>query len=200
MEQHYHQLLRAARSPLRGNISSCPHPTHSSICVGQSFVTLPSFGCQRTPTMPLSLSPTPAVSGWRREVRYTLCPHIPSCRGASPTGRIPPSPQILLIPHSQAGSIGRVGRDGLQRGDARWGDPTRPKGGKWHPSPPVRRQSLLEVSELSGQHVPQPRLPGVHLSPWRWGETVKLRPSVSQIQADALLQQFEANLALGFPG
>lgn len=121
MEQHYHQLLCAARSPLRGNMSSRLHRTHSSICVGQSFVTLPSFGCQRTPTMPLSLSPTPAVSGWRREVRYTLCPHIPSCRGASPTGRIPPSPQILLIPHSQAGSTGgwaeMACRGGMQDGE-----------------------------------------------------------------------------------
>lgn len=32
------------------------------------------------------------------------------------------------------------------------------------------------------------------------GRRVKLRPSVSQIQANALLQQFEANVAVGFPG
>lgn len=46
IEQHYHQLLCAARSTLGVTMSSRPHLTHSPVCVGQSFVTLPSFRCQ----------------------------------------------------------------------------------------------------------------------------------------------------------
>lgn len=46
IEQHYHELLSAAWSPLRVNALSCPHPTHSPDCVDQSFTTLPSFNCQ----------------------------------------------------------------------------------------------------------------------------------------------------------
>lgn len=92
-------------------------------------------------------SPSRAVSGWRREVRYTLCPHIPSCRRASPTGRIPPSPQFL-IPRSQVGSIGGWA-DGLQRGDDRWGDPHQTLGGEWHLSPPFRRDKASWRSQRS---------------------------------------------------
>lgn len=155
-------------------------------------------------------SPTQAVSGWRREVRYTLCPHIPSCHRASPTGRIPPSPQVLLIPRSQAGSrsqVGlireRVGRDGLQRGDARWGDPTRPseKNGTFlHLS---RETKLLEVSVIfSGQCEKHIQASAARCSPFPSGagETLRLRTSVFQIQANSVFQQFEANLALGFQG
>lgn len=81
------------------------------------------------------------------------------------------------------------------------GKPTRPTGGEQHLSPPFKRQSLLEVSELdqgNTRNVSRPQLPRVHLSPLRWGKTVGLRTSVSQIQASAVLPQSEANLALGF--
>lgn len=115
-------------------------------------------------------SPTQAVRGWRREVRYTLCPHIPSCRGASPTGRVPPSPHLLLIPCSQAGSTGGWA-EMTCRGGAIWGDPTR--GEEWHFPPPFMRQSLLEVSEIfqgNTRNISKPPQPGVHLSPevGRW--------------------------------
>jgi len=121
VQRHYHQLLCAARPPPAVNASPRPHPAHSSTCGGQSFVTLPSVGCQENSSHSIiTHSPTQAVSGWRRGVRYTLCPHIPSCRGASPTGRIPPSPQTL-IPRSQAGSIGgwaeMACRGGVQDGE-----------------------------------------------------------------------------------
>lgn len=79
--------------------------------------------------------------------------------------------------------------------------PTRPTGGEQHPSPPFKRQSLLEVSEIdrgNASNVSKPQLPSVHPSPLRWGKTVRLRTSVPQIQASAVLQQSEANLALGF--
>ena len=79
--------------------------------------------------------------------------------------------------------------------------PTRPTGGEQHPSPPFKRQSLLEVSEIdrgTASNVSKPQLPSVHPSPLRWGKTVRLRTSVPQIQASAVLQQSEANLALGF--
>lgn len=112
-EQHYQGLLRAAWSPLEVNVASRTHLTHSPVCVGQSFESPPSFECRQTPTVPLSFA---AQSG-AGEVRYTLCPHIPSCRGASPPGRVFPSPQLLLT-SSLPGRIKwrGVGRDGLQKG------------------------------------------------------------------------------------
>lgn len=61
----------------------------------------------------------------------------------------------------------RVGRDGLQRGDARWGDPTRPseKNGTFlHLS---RETKLLEVSvifEDNVRNISTPQLPAVPLS------------------------------------
>lgn len=63
-------------------------------------------------------------------------------------------------------------------------------------------RSLLEVSKTfqgSTRNISEPRQSGVHLPP-RGGEMVELSISVSQIQANALLQQFEAILALGFQG
>lgn len=113
-----------------------------------------------------------AVSGWRREVRYTLCPHIPSCHGASPTGRIPPSPQILLIPRSQAGQL-EGGQRWLAEGGCKMGRPHQTQGREWHLSPPFVRQSLLEVSEVfqgNTRNMSKPQLPGVHLSPLRRGD------------------------------
>ena len=119
--------------------------THSPVCVGQSFVILPSFKCWQTPTIPLPFTAR-SVAG---EVRYTLCPHIPSCRGASPTGRVLPSPQLLLASSFLMARQGQVegGQRWLAEGDARWGDHTRPIGER-HFSPPFMRQSLLEVSKI----------------------------------------------------
>ena len=80
--------------------------------------------------------------------------------------------------------------------------PTQPTGRKQHLSPPFKRQSLLEVSEIdrgNASNVSKPRLPSVHLSPLRWGDG-QAEESASQTQASAVLQQSEANLALGFQG
>lgn len=81
----------------------------------------------RRPAIALIIhSPRQAVSGWRSEDRHTLCPHIPSGHGASPTGRIP---HALKPPHHLfLGRVNwKVGRDGLQRGDARWRNPPGPQ-------------------------------------------------------------------------
>lgn len=56
--------------------------------------------------------------------------------------------------------------------------PTWPTGGEQRLSPPFKRQSLLEVSEIdrgNTSNVSKPRLPSVHLSPLRWGKTVRPR-------------------------
>lgn len=103
-EQHYHKLFSAAWSPL-GVDALSSHTQHSPVHVGQSFITptpqAPN-ACRLQPFHCFTAQPKQSVAG---EVRYTLCPHIPSCHGASPTGRVLPSPQ-LLVPCSQAGSIG----------------------------------------------------------------------------------------------
>lgn len=106
-----------------------------------------------------------------------------------------PYPHSLLLTCSQAGSTGGWAEMACR------GKPTRPTGGEQHLSPPFKRQSLLKVSELdqgNARSVSRPQLPSVHLSPLRWGKTVGLRTSVSQIQASAVLPQSEANAALGF--
>lgn len=200
MEQHYYQLLRAARSPLRVTYRHArTRHTAQSVWVSPSSPSLVSGASGLQPCHCRSARPQQSVAGEEKSGILYVHIYLPAA-GLLQLAGFPPAlkSSSSLIPRQ--GQLGGWAEMACRGGDARWGDPTRPKGGKWHPSPPVRRQSLLEVSELSKQHVPQPRLPGIHLSPWRWGETVKLRPSVSQIQADALLQQFEANLALGFPG
>lgn len=85
-------------------------------------------------------------------------------------GPPPPKPPQSLVP-----------RRGQLEGGQRWlaegagrkmGIPTQPKGGERHLSPPFKRQSLLEVSEIyqgNARKVSKPQLPSVHLSPLRWG-------------------------------
>lgn len=67
-----------------------------------------------------------ADGGLKREVRYTLCPHIPSCHRTSPKGRIPPAlgSSHPLIPGRVSERVGRWLAGG--RGVLRWEDHTRP--------------------------------------------------------------------------
>lgn len=66
----------------------------------------------RRPAIALIIhSPRQSVSGWRSEDRHTLCPHIPSGHGASPTGR---------ITHTLKASSSLVPRQGQLEGGQRW--------------------------------------------------------------------------------
>lgn len=101
MEQHYHQLLCAARSPLGANVATRPHPTHSSFCVGQSFVTLPSFGCRQTPAIPLSLTARPrqSVAGEKKSGILYVHIYLPAA-GLLQLAGFPPAPKSssFLLP------------------------------------------------------------------------------------------------------
>lgn len=200
MQQHYHQLLCAARSSLGVNVSSHPHSTHSSICVGQSFLTLPSFGCQQTPAIPLSLRAQHKQSVAGEEKSGILYVHIylPAA-GLLQLAGFPPAPKSSSS--SFPGRVHwRVDRDGLQRGGCKMGRPHQTRGRRmasfstcYETTPPCGLRSFRATHFQASAARCSP-------FPFEVGETVKLRPSVSQIQANALLQQFEANLALGFPG
>lgn len=125
-EQHYHKLFSAAWSPL-GVDALSSHTQHSPVHEGQSFITptpqAPN-ACRLQPFHCFTAQPKQSVAG---EVRYTLCPHIPSCHGASPTGRVLPSPQLLLVPRSQAGSIGGWAEMAC-RGECKMGRPHQTQG------------------------------------------------------------------------
>lgn len=84
-------------------------------------------------------SPTQTVKWLKKRIRYTLCPHIPSCHRASPTGRIPPSPQLLLIPCSQAGQLESEQRWMACRRVCKMGRLHQTLGREWHLSPPFKR-------------------------------------------------------------
>lgn len=116
MEQHHQELLCASWSPLGVNAPSRPHLTHSPVCVGQSFVTLPRFRCQKTPAIHCHSQPN-SSSPWlekRSQVysmsTYTFLPWGFSNWQGSPQ---PPPPPHPLFP----GRVNwRMGRDDLQRG------------------------------------------------------------------------------------
>lgn len=82
-----------------------------------------SPACRLQPFHCFIAQPTQSVAG---EVRYTLCPHIPSCHGASPPGRVLPSLQ-LLVPLSQAGSTGGWAEMAC-RGECKTGRPHQTQG------------------------------------------------------------------------
>lgn len=116
--------------------------------------------------------------------------------GLPPAPRTPPHPSL-------PGRVNwRVGRDGLQRGMQDGETPPDPREENGIFLHLVRDEASLrsqrpfraarETSLSLGSQV-------FTFSP-RGGETVELSISVSQIQANALLQQFEAILALGFQG
>lgn len=109
----------------------------------------------------------------------------------------PPAPAHLLT--ARPDQVEGGGQRWFAEGDARWGDHTRPTGER-HFSPPFMRQSLLEVSKIfpgnTEKHF-QASACQVFISPPEMGGTVKLRTGVSQLQANTLLQQSEANLAVG---
>lgn len=124
-EQHYHKLVSAAWS-LWGWMHCHPTPnTAQSVWVSPSSPPPPRSKCYRLqPFHCFTAQPKQSVAG---EVRYTLCPHIPSCHGASPTGRVLPSPQLLLVPRCQAGSIGGWAEMAC-RGECKMGRPHQTQG------------------------------------------------------------------------
>lgn len=170
MEQHYYQLLCAVPVPTGGEHVPTPIPT-TQLNLWGAVLCHPFLAPDARRLQPLHYHSEPNPSSQLLEKRrqvYSMSTYTFLPQGFS-NWQDSPSPQILLIPCSQAGSIGGQAEVACRGGNARWGDPTRPKGGEWHPSPPFMRQSLLEVSDLSGQHISKPQLPGVHLSPLRWG-------------------------------
>lgn len=162
--------------------------------MGQSFITLPSSNVADSSHSSQSQPNRVSLRLEKRGQAYINLPDVGLLQLV-----VSPSPQIFLTPRSQVGSL-EGGQRWPAEGDARGEDPTRLEGGEWHLSPPFVRQSLLEVSEIfqgNARNIFKSQLPGVHLSP-EAGETVKLRTSMFQIQANTLLQQSEANLAWGF--
>lgn len=100
VEQHYHELLHADRSPLWVDMSPHPAPTHSPICVGQSFITLPSSNVADSSHSNQS-QPNPV--SLRLEKRGQAYIHLPDVGLLQLV--VSPSPQIFLTPRSQVGSL-----------------------------------------------------------------------------------------------
>lgn len=141
-EQHYHKLFSAAWSPL-GVDALSPHTQHSPVHEGQSFIT-------PTPQAPMpvdsshSIVSQPNPSSQWLEKSGILYVHIylPAMGLLQLAGFSPAlNSSSSLVPRQ--GQL-EAGQRWLAEGNARWGDPTRPKGGERHFSPPFMRQSLLE--------------------------------------------------------
>lgn len=132
-EQHYHKLFSAAWSPL-GVDALSSHTQHSPVRVGQSFIT-PISHLQMPVDSSHSIVSQPTPSSQWLEKSGILYVHIYlpamgfSNWQGSPQPSTPPHP---LFPGRSTGGCQRW----LAEGNARWGDPTRPKGGEWHFSPP----------------------------------------------------------------
>lgn len=138
MEQHYHQLLCAARSPLQGNMSRPHRHTAQSVWVSPSSPSLVSGASRLQPCHSRSGRPQQSVAGEEKSGILYVHIYLPAV-GLLQLAGFPPAPK------SSSSLIPRQGQlEGGQRwlaegGMQRWGDPTRPKGGEWHPSLPVRK-------------------------------------------------------------
>lgn len=101
MEQHYCLCCPVPTGRAGRGVLSSPHPMRSSICVGQSFVTLPRFGCPETPAIPFPLTAQPKRSVAGEEKSGILYVHIylPAVRPLRLAGFPPaPQPSSALIP------------------------------------------------------------------------------------------------------
>lgn len=116
MEQHHHELLCASWSPLGVNAPSRPHLTHSPVCVGQSFVTLPRFRCQKTPAIHCHSQPN-SSSPWleKRSQVYSMSTYTFLLWGFS-NWQGSPEPPPPPHPSFPSRVNWRMGRDDSQRG------------------------------------------------------------------------------------
>lgn len=139
------QTFQCCLVPTGGGCIVIPHPTHSPVRVGQSFITsTPQL--QRPVDSSHSIVSQPNPSSQWLEKSGILYVHIylPAMGLLQLAGFSPAlNSSSSLVPRQ--GQL-EAGQRWLAEGNARWGDPTRPKGGEWHFSPPFMRQSLLEVS------------------------------------------------------
>lgn len=99
MEQHHHELLCASWSPLGVNAPSRLHLTHSPVCVGQSFVTLPRFRCQKTPAIHCHSQPNSSSPWLEKSGILYVHIYLPAV-GLLQLARFPPAPtsSASLVP------------------------------------------------------------------------------------------------------